>query len=65
VTDSRLDLRLGGRWVVAFHAPDGPAFREERVITAMERPHRLAYDMTALYEMVPSSVPRWSSRSRR
>ena len=65
VTGSQLDLRPGGRWSVTFQVPNGPAFREERVITAVERPHRLAYDMTALYEMVPSSVPRWSSRSRR
>jgi uncharacterized protein YndB with AHSA1/START domain len=34
--------------------PDGPAFREERVITAVERPRRLAYDMTAVYDDAPS-----------
>ena len=33
--------------------PDGPAFREERVITAVERPHQLTYDMTAVYEDAP------------
>lgn len=53
VTDSQLDLRPGGRWLVAFQVPDGPAFREERVLTAVERPHRLAYDVTALYEDGP------------
>ena len=53
VTDSRLDLRPGGRWAVAFQVPDGPAFREERVITAVERPRRLAYDMTAVYDEAP------------
>jgi uncharacterized protein YndB with AHSA1/START domain len=53
VTGSRLDLRPGGRWSVAFQVPDGPAFREERVITAVERPHRLAYDMTAVYADAP------------
>ncbi len=53
VTDSQLDLRPGGRWSVAFQVPDGPAFREERVITAVERPHRLAYDMTAVYTDAP------------
>lgn len=50
VTDSQLDLRPGGRWSVAFQVPNGPAFREERVITELQRPHRLAYNMTALYE---------------
>ena len=53
VTDSQLDLRPGGRWSVAFQVPNGPAFREERVITAVERPDRLAYDMTAVYDDAP------------
>ena len=53
VTGSQLDLRPGGRWSVSFQVPDGPAFREERVITAVERPRRLAYDVTAVYEDAP------------
>jgi uncharacterized protein YndB with AHSA1/START domain len=53
VTGSQLDLRPGGRWSVAFQVPGGPAFREERVITAVQRPHRLAYDMTAVYQDAP------------
>ncbi len=53
VTGSQLDLRPGGRWSVAFQVPDGPAFREERVITAVERPGRLAYDMRAIYPGAP------------
>jgi uncharacterized protein YndB with AHSA1/START domain len=53
VTDSQLDLRPGGRWRVAFQVPDGPAFTEERVITTVERPHRLAYNMTAVYDSAP------------
>ena len=54
VTGSQLDLRPGGRWSVSFQVPNGPAFREERVITAVERPHRLAYDMIAVYSDAPS-----------
>jgi uncharacterized protein YndB with AHSA1/START domain len=50
VTDSQLDLREGGRWMVAFQVPDGPGFREERILTAVERPHRIAYEMQASYE---------------
>jgi uncharacterized protein YndB with AHSA1/START domain len=53
VTGSQLDLRPGGRWSVAFQVPNGPAFREERTITAVERPHRLAYNMTAVYQDAP------------
>jgi uncharacterized protein YndB with AHSA1/START domain len=53
VTGSQLDLRPGGRWSVAFQVPNGPAFREERTITSVERPHRLAYNMTAVYQDAP------------
>jgi hypothetical protein len=38
VTDSQLDLREGGRWTVAFQVPDGPVFREERVLTGRAAP---------------------------
>jgi uncharacterized protein YndB with AHSA1/START domain len=54
VTGSQLDLRPGGRWSVDFQVPGGPAFREERVLSAVERPGRLAYDMTAVYEDAPT-----------
>jgi uncharacterized protein YndB with AHSA1/START domain len=54
VTGSQLDLRPGGRWSVSFQVPDGPAFREERTITAIERPRRLAYAMTAIYPDAPA-----------
>jgi uncharacterized protein YndB with AHSA1/START domain len=53
VTDSQLDLREGGRWTVAFQVPNGPAFREERVLTAVERPRRIAYDVRAVYDDAP------------
>jgi len=53
VTDSQLDLRPGGHWSVGFQVPNGPAFREERTITAVERPCRLAYDMTAVFDDAP------------
>jgi uncharacterized protein YndB with AHSA1/START domain len=48
VTDSKLDLRPGGRWSVGFQVPGEDPFREERVITAVDRPHRLAYDTTVV-----------------
>ena len=53
VTGSQLDLRPGGRWTVEFQVPAGPAFREERVITAVGRPGRLAYDVRAIYPGAP------------
>jgi uncharacterized protein YndB with AHSA1/START domain len=53
VTGSQLDLRPGRRWSVAFKVPNGPAFREERVITAVERPRRLAYNVTTVYDDAP------------
>ncbi len=48
VVDSDLDLRVGGRWSVGFEVPGEGPFREERIITELDRPHRLAYHMTAL-----------------
>lgn len=54
VLSSSLDLRVGGRWSVAFQVPDGPAFREERVLTVVDRPECLAYDMTAVYDEQPA-----------
>lgn len=50
VTGSELDLRPGGRWTVRFDVPGGDRFTEERVLTAVERPNRLAYELTAVFE---------------
>ena len=49
IVESRLDLRPGGSWRVVFHPPGLEAFTEERVVSAVEPPHRLAYAMTALF----------------
>jgi uncharacterized protein YndB with AHSA1/START domain len=46
VVESRIDLRVGGRWTVAFGPPDGPTARERCVFTVVDRPRRLAYDAT-------------------
>jgi uncharacterized protein YndB with AHSA1/START domain len=54
VTDSTLDLRPGGRWSLGFQVPNEDPFREERVITAVERPNRLAYDATVCAEDEPN-----------
>jgi uncharacterized protein YndB with AHSA1/START domain len=43
IVASTLDLRPGGRWTVTFEPPGVPRFREERTITELDRPHRLAY----------------------
>lgn len=53
VTDSTLDLRPGGHWSVGFEVPGNGPFREERVITAVERPRRLAYDLSVVTEGSP------------
>jgi uncharacterized protein YndB with AHSA1/START domain len=43
VTESDLDLRVGGRWHVRFHpAPNAP-FREERTLTDVRRGVELGY----------------------
>ena len=52
-----LDLRPGGRWIVGFQVPDGPAFREDRILTTVERPRRIAYDL----QVVQDGAPRFST----
>ena len=53
IVESRLDLRPGGTWRVVFHPPGLEAFTEDRVLSAVEPPHRLAYSMTALFPRQP------------
>ena len=48
MTQSQLDLRPGGRWIVGFQVPDGPVFREVRTLTVVERPRRIAFDMRVI-----------------
>jgi uncharacterized protein YndB with AHSA1/START domain len=43
IVASHLDLRVGGRWTVVFHPPAVDSFREERVISELDPPRRLAY----------------------
>jgi uncharacterized protein YndB with AHSA1/START domain len=43
VTDSDLDLRVGGRWHVRFHPSPDPPFREERTVTDVHRGRELGY----------------------
>jgi uncharacterized protein YndB with AHSA1/START domain len=48
IVDSKLDLRVGGTWDVVFHPPGVGEFREHRVLTVIDRPHRLSYTVTVL-----------------
>jgi uncharacterized protein YndB with AHSA1/START domain len=43
VTESDLDLRVGGRWHVRFHPAPDPPFREERTVTDVQRGRELGY----------------------
>ena len=43
VTESDLDLRVGGRWHVRFHPAPKPPFREERTVTDVHRGKELGY----------------------
>ena len=43
VTESDLDLRVGGRWHVRFHPAPDPPFREERTVTDVHRGRELGY----------------------
>lgn len=43
VTESDLDLRVGGRWHVRFHPAPDPPFCEERTLTDVHRGVELGY----------------------
>jgi uncharacterized protein YndB with AHSA1/START domain len=43
VTESDLDLRVGGRWHVRFDPAPNPPFREERTVTDVQRGEELGY----------------------
>ena len=43
VTESDLDLRVGGRWHVRFDPAPNPPFREERTVTDVHRGVELGY----------------------
>jgi uncharacterized protein YndB with AHSA1/START domain len=43
VTESDLDLRVGGRWHVRFDPAPNPPFREERTVTDVHRGRELGY----------------------
>jgi uncharacterized protein YndB with AHSA1/START domain len=43
VLASRRDLRVGGTWDITFEPPGVAAFTEHRVLTVVDRPHRLQY----------------------
>ena len=49
IVESRLDLRPGGTWTVVFHPPGLEAFREVRVVSDVDPPHRIAYTMTTVF----------------
>lgn len=53
IVESHLDLRAGGTWTVVFHPPGLEAFREVRVVSAVDPPRRLAYTMTAVFPGQP------------
>jgi uncharacterized protein YndB with AHSA1/START domain len=53
IVESQLDLRAGGTWTVLFHPPGLEAFREIRVVSAVDPPHRLAYTMTTVFAGQP------------
>jgi uncharacterized protein YndB with AHSA1/START domain len=53
IVESHLDPRPGGSWRVVFHPPGLEAFTEDRVLSAIEPPHRLAYSMTAFFGAQP------------
>jgi uncharacterized protein YndB with AHSA1/START domain len=54
ILESHLDLRVDGTWTVVFHPPGLQVFREERVFSEVDPPHRLTYAMTAIFDGAPN-----------
>ena len=46
IVDSECDLRVGGRWSIAFGPPGGRPARETNVFQVVDRPRRLVYAST-------------------
>jgi uncharacterized protein YndB with AHSA1/START domain len=46
VVEADCDLRVGGRWTVAFGPPGSEPYREENVFSEVDRPRRLVYTST-------------------
>jgi uncharacterized protein YndB with AHSA1/START domain len=46
IVEAECDLRVGGRWTIAFGPPGGPPARETNVFEVVDRPRRLVYTST-------------------
>jgi len=46
IVDAECDLRVGGRWTIAFGPPGSAPARESNVFQVVERPRRLVYAST-------------------
>ena len=53
VTETERDLRVGGAWNLRFAPPGLAPFREERTLTEVDPPRRLAYTMRAIFGGAP------------
>jgi uncharacterized protein YndB with AHSA1/START domain len=46
IVEAECDLRVGGRWSIAFGPPGGPPARETNLFEVVDRPRRLIYTST-------------------
>jgi uncharacterized protein YndB with AHSA1/START domain len=46
IVEAECDLRVGGRWTIAFGPPGGTPARETNVFEVVDRPRRLVYAST-------------------
>jgi len=49
IVESDLDLRVGGIWTLVFGPSRAELFREVAVFSEVDRPRRIAYNLTATY----------------
>ena len=49
IVESEIDLRVGGTWTIEFGPSRSDVFREVAVFTEVDRPRRVAYDLTGTF----------------
>jgi uncharacterized protein YndB with AHSA1/START domain len=49
IVESEIDLRVGGTWTIEFGPSSDDLFREVAVFTDVDRPRRIAYDLTGTF----------------
>ena len=67
-TFNTFDLRVGGKWSLVMHGPDGANYNNESVFLMVEKPHRVAwyrltnplFHMLLSFDTMPNNTTRFT-----